>query len=196
MRVLVAIPDNNSDDRIQTLMLYDESNRDDDMSVGLLRYGYQTARQLSGRRQTYQDQQFLSSITHTIQVLQRQHLVDQWMQMNPRCWAWMNPNQSRREMAPMQARNDHSGRRGHHSRQYHDDQDNMESDDDDGFDDSDEYGDTDDIIVEGCGIEAMNGLYKRQGACDNVPKYVNSGRYNGNDEEFTLFRCKLMDDTR
>ena len=47
MRVLVAIPDNNSDDRIQTLMLYDESNRDDDMSVGLLRYGYQTARQRS-----------------------------------------------------------------------------------------------------------------------------------------------------
>ena len=95
----------------------------------------------------------------------------------------------------MQARNDQSGRRGHHN-QYHDDQDGMESDDDDGFDDSDEYGDTDDIIVEGCGIEAMNGLYKRQGACDNVPKYVNSGRYNGNDEEFTLFRCKLMDDTR
>ena len=54
----------------------------------------------------------------------------------------------------------------------------------------------DEMIVEGCGIDAMNGLYKRQGSNDDVPKYVRPGRYNGNDEEFTLFRCKLMDDTR
>ena len=195
MRILAAIPDNNNDDRIQILMLHnDERNRTDDISVGLLQYGYHIANQLSGRRQNYQDQRFLESITHTIEILQRQHLVSDWMQMNPRCWAWMHPNQSRREMAPMQARSDQSGRRGHHS-QYHDDHDDMESDDDDGFD-SDEYGDTDEIIVEGCGIDAMNGSYKRQGACDSVPKYVRSGRYDGNDEEFTLFRCKLMDDSR
>jgi len=55
---------------------------------------------------------------------------------------------------------------------------------------------TDEIMVEGCGIDEINGVYKRQGSNDDVPKYVHSGRYNGNDEEFTLYRCKLMDDTR
>ena len=55
---------------------------------------------------------------------------------------------------------------------------------------------TDEIIVEGCGIDEINGVYKRQGSNDDVPKYVHSGRYNGNDEEFTLFRCKLMDELR
>ena len=53
-----------------------------------------------------------------------------------------------------------------------------------------------DFVVEGCGISELNGVYKRNGSCDNVPKYVRQCQYNGNDEEFTLFRCRLMDDTR
>jgi len=53
-----------------------------------------------------------------------------------------------------------------------------------------------DFVVEGCGISDLNGLFKRQGSCDNVPKYVRQCGYHGNDEEFTLFRCKLVDDTR
>jgi len=52
------------------------------------------------------------------------------------------------------------------------------------------------FVVEGCGISEINGVYKRNGSCDNVSKYVRQCQYNGNDEEFTLYRCKLMDDTR
>ena len=55
---------------------------------------------------------------------------------------------------------------------------------------------TDEIMVEGCGINEINGVYKRQGSNDNVPKYVLKGRYNGKDEEFTLFRCRLKYETR
>jgi len=50
--------------------------------------------------------------------------------------------------------------------------------------------------VEGCGIIEMNGIYKRRGKSNGVPKYVLHSRYKGKDEEFTLFRCRLMDNTR
>ena len=53
-----------------------------------------------------------------------------------------------------------------------------------------------DIVVEGCGINEINGVYKKSGVCDNVPKYVHQCRYQGKDEEFTLFRRKLMDESR
>jgi len=53
-----------------------------------------------------------------------------------------------------------------------------------------------DIVVEGCGINEVNGVYNIQGSCDDVPKYVHRCRYNGKDEEFTLFRRKLMDESR
>ena len=52
------------------------------------------------------------------------------------------------------------------------------------------------FVVEGCGISEMNGVYKRSGICDDVPKYVHQCQYQGRDEEFTLFRCKLLDDSR
>jgi len=52
------------------------------------------------------------------------------------------------------------------------------------------------FVVEGCGISEMNGVFKRNGSCDNVSTYVRQCQYNGSDEEFTLYRCKLMDDTR
>ena len=52
------------------------------------------------------------------------------------------------------------------------------------------------FVVEGCGISEINGVYKRNGKCDNVSKYVRQCQYRGSDEEFTLFRCKLMDQTR
>jgi len=50
--------------------------------------------------------------------------------------------------------------------------------------------------VEGCGIVEMNGIYKRRGKSDGVPKYVFHSQYKGSDEVFTLFRCRLMDNTR
>ena len=55
---------------------------------------------------------------------------------------------------------------------------------------------TDKIMVEGCGINEINGVYQRQGSNDDVPKYVLKGRYQGKDEEFTLYRCRLRNETR
>ena len=52
------------------------------------------------------------------------------------------------------------------------------------------------MIVEGCGISAINGIYRRNGTYNDAPMYVRSARYNGLDVVFTLFRygstgCKV-----
>jgi len=52
------------------------------------------------------------------------------------------------------------------------------------------------VKVMDCGVAAINGTYKKSGAYDCVPKYVCTSRYNGRDEEFSIFRCRLTDNTR
>ena len=52
------------------------------------------------------------------------------------------------------------------------------------------------MMVEGCGVEEINGVYTKAGRYDGVAKYTKSAHYNGKDEEFTLFRCKLSDNTK
>jgi hypothetical protein len=54
----------------------------------------------------------------------------------------------------------------------------------------------DEMIVSGCGIPVINGRYKKIGLCDRVPKYSKMGRWEGREEEFLLFRCKLSDGNR
>ena len=51
-------------------------------------------------------------------------------------------------------------------------------------------------VVEGCGINAINGVYSRDGESDNVPKYVRRAQYNGREAEFSLFRTQLLDGRR
>ena len=50
------------------------------------------------------------------------------------------------------------------------------------------------MIVEGCGISAVNGTYIRQGSNTDAPMYVHSSRYNGQDVVFTLFRYSSTED--
>lgn len=52
------------------------------------------------------------------------------------------------------------------------------------------------MLVEGCGVKEINGVYTKAGKYDGVSKYTKAVRYNGKDEEFSLFRCKLTDNTR
>ena len=46
----------------------------------------------------------------------------------------------------------------------------------------------DEMSVEGCGVRAINGTYRRQGSNADAPMYVRSARYNGRDVVFTLYR--------
>jgi len=44
------------------------------------------------------------------------------------------------------------------------------------------------LIVGGCGIDAINGVFFVNGESDSVPKYVRRTRYEGREMEFRLFR--------
>ena len=66
----------------------------------------------------------------------------------------------------------------------------------DDIDDLSDDGMPSEMIVDGCGVAEINGVYKKKGIVDDCPKYVHTARYRGRDEEFHLFRCKLTDNTR
>ena len=44
------------------------------------------------------------------------------------------------------------------------------------------------MIVEGCGIDEINGVYSRVGYYDDVPKYVRTAQFRGRREVFNLYR--------
>ena len=46
----------------------------------------------------------------------------------------------------------------------------------------------DEMVVEGCGINAINGIYRRQGSNAYAPMYVRSARYHEQDEVFTMYK--------
>lgn len=71
------------------------------------------------------------------------------------------------------------------------------------------------MVVDGCGVEEINGIYRKQGVCDGVPVYVKEAPdllsdkvsagylkysqtwYKQRDNiEFSLYRCRLTDNTR
>ncbi len=52
------------------------------------------------------------------------------------------------------------------------------------------------IMVEGAGLQEVNGTYSRSGLHDGVAKFVKTTIYNRRPVNFMLFRCKLLDGTR
>jgi hypothetical protein len=52
------------------------------------------------------------------------------------------------------------------------------------------------MIVNKSGTPEINGIYSRAGSDDDVSKYTKRCFYDGRHVEFTLFRCKLTDNTR
>ena len=53
-----------------------------------------------------------------------------------------------------------------------------------------------DVVVDGCGVPEVNGVFRRDGSSDGVPKYTRRNRYRGREEEFSLYRCTINDSTR
>jgi len=52
------------------------------------------------------------------------------------------------------------------------------------------------IYVQNAGVRAVNGKYNRSGAIDGVSKYRRIGVWNEQEVEFSLFRCRLSDETK
>lgn len=181
--ILTAIPDNRQSDRVDTLMLSD----DRDSRSGLMVMGERLVREYPNN---YQARAHAERYIECVAQFQKQREVSKWMSRNHSHCAWMEPE--------TQARNDHSGRRGGPALhlQNHDPNAVDDSDIDDDDSRSDEEESFREIIVKGAGAPEINGIYKRAGAFDHAPKYTRAVRYNGMDEEFSLFRCRLTDNTR
>jgi len=52
------------------------------------------------------------------------------------------------------------------------------------------------IIVSGAGLVTVNGVYNYNGAFDTVARYSKSGIWKNREETFSLFRCRLSDNTK
>ncbi|KAL7554446.1 hypothetical protein ACHAWF_017892 [Thalassiosira exigua] len=200
LSILTALPDDRQEERIATLLANEDR---EDRRCGLMVMGDLLLREYPNH---YQARAQADRYIEYIRMLQKQRAVSSWISRNQNYCAWMEPESRPESAHPMQqSRSDHSGRRGggHHNPNAGNFGDSNAVDDSD-LDDDDSRSDEDDdysmrvreMVVEGCGVSEINGIYKRSGHYDDVPKYSRTTRYNGRDEEFSLFRCKLTDNTR
>ena len=146
----------------------------------------------------YQARAHAERYLECVAQVQKQREVSKWISRNRSHCAWMEPETHPEAAHPLQTRNDHSGRRCGPPLhlQNHDLNAVDESDIDDDDSRSDDEDSVREVVVKGSGVAEINGIYSRAGAFDNVPKYTKTVHYNGRDEEFSLFRCRLTDNTR
>ena len=52
------------------------------------------------------------------------------------------------------------------------------------------------MVVDGCGVPEINGIYTQTGIFDGVPMYSRTTKFNGREETFSLYRCLLTDNSR
>jgi ubiquitin carboxyl-terminal hydrolase 9/24 len=152
--------------------------------------------------QSYSDehQDCFDKILNMMHELRRIRAVAKWMDQNQQLWAWMEPENEPDVVHPQQSRGDYSVRRGganHYEATHMSD----EEDDEDFDDDQDEPSGPmaemyKEVVVKNCGVPEINGVYKQSGYCDGVFRYSKTGMWEGKQEDFMLFRCKLSDDTR
>jgi len=194
--ILTAIPDDKQLERINTLMINDDR---EERRIGLMVMGDRIIREYPNN---YQARAHAERYLECIQMIQKQRAISNWISRNRSYCAWMEPETHPETAHPLQSRSDHSGRRGggHQNMPVHLQNHDPNAVDDSDIDDDDSRSDDEDstreIVVKGCGVPEINGVYTRAGAFDGVPKYSQSVRYNGRDEEFSLFRCRLTDNTR
>jgi hypothetical protein len=196
LTVLTAIRDEKQQERIATVMSYDDG---EERREGLMTKGERITQLYPT---DYRARAYADKYAEIINILHKQHAVSNWMSRHRSHWTWIEPDAQPETAHPLQSRSDHSGRRGgghqnvptHH--QNHDPNAEDESDiDEDSRSDEDEEP-IREIVVKGCGVSEINGIFTRAGSFDGVSKYTKHTRYRGKEEEFSLFRCKLTDNTR
>mmetsp|Transcript_11016 Transcript_11016/g.20544 ORF Transcript_11016/g.20544 Transcript_11016/m.20544 type:complete len:365 (-) Transcript_11016:2089-3183(-) len=194
--MLSAIPDDRQLERINTLMVNDDR---EERRVGLMIMGDRIVREYPNN---YQARQHADRYLECIQMIQKQRAISTWISRNRQYCTWLEPESHPETAHPLQSRSDQSGRRGggHQNMPVHLQNHDPNAVDESDIDDEDSRSDDDDsirdVVVRGCGVPEINGVYTRAGSFDGVPKYSQSVRYNGRDEEFSLFRCRLTDNTR
>jgi hypothetical protein len=52
------------------------------------------------------------------------------------------------------------------------------------------------VIVQGAGLDVINGVYVRDGIVDGAGRYVKKAIWNGVEDTFSLFRCNVSNNTQ
>lgn len=195
--MLTAIPDEKQQERITMIMLNDDGN---DYHEGLVVKG---GRLIRGFPNDFRARIHADKYSDVLCVLRKQHAVSNWMSRNRNYCAWIDPEAHPETAHPLQSRSDHPGRRGggYQNATNHLQNHNPNEEDDSDLDDDSRSDDDDDelvqeVVVEGCGVSEINGVFRRDGSSDNVSKYTRRSHFMGREEEFSLYRCRLTDSTR
>ncbi len=194
--MLTAIRDEKQQGRIATLMINDDG---DERREGLMTKG---ERILHDYPTDYRARAYADKYAEIITMLQKQHAISSWMSQHRSRWTWIEPDAQPETTHPLQSRSDHSGRRGggHQNLPTHQQNNDPNAEDESDLDE-DSRSDEDEepireIVVQGCGVPEINGIFTRAGSFDGVSKYTKHTDYQGREEEFSLFRCRLTDNTR
>jgi hypothetical protein len=62
-------------------------------------------------------------------------------------------------------------------------------------DDVQQFGNTK-VIVQGAGLDVINGVYVRDGIVEGAGRYVKKAIWNGVEDTFSLFRCNVSNNTQ
>jgi len=198
IRVLASIPDDQQKSRIGHIMRMRLPGAE--REVGLLLAARQFAS--SRQQQNYSNEMQLSYERYVdiVKELRKIKAVTDWMIENRDIWSWMEPDLTSSDDGNSQRRNDYSGRREGGAfiapRAEANDAQKMHDSEDDDDDDVQKYQGAEKILVEGAGLEAINGTYVRDGDFDGAGKYTKKGILNGAQEDISLFRCNVNNNTK
>lgn len=210
LKVLAAMPDAFHRSRISEIMQCSEGcGLQDDQGVGLLL----AAKAVGGLRsiQIYSTELYVyERYIDVLKELRKLHPVHSWMKDNRELWVWMERDliRSDENSSQRQARGDYSVRREGDGRtaQILDnprsdsdmvgvDSEDDEDDDSRLYDDVQKFG-PEMLIVQGAGLDVINGTYRRQGSFENAGVFTKRGSWNGSDRSFSLFRCNVSNNTK
>jgi len=201
-RTLAAIPDKFQVQRIAVMMECDAKvHPNTEYGVGLLVAPQEVQ---SASRHYNQDTRYAyeSYIKAVKKLAHMSPPVHRWLEENRSTWAWMDRDMSREDVSSRQpARAEYSRRDDAHGATpimdsyTHSDSDMLNHDSDD---DEDDYYDErrEQVLVQGAGLEIVNGEYSRTTMFDGVGKYAKLGIWQDQSHEFSLFRCNTSNNTK
>jgi hypothetical protein len=208
-KTVAAVPDRFQEDRISLIMECDtKPHSNSDQGIGLLVAPKSFSNTRSSQLYSSEIQYAYERYIEAIRELAKIQAVSQWLQENRPLWAWMDRDLFHRndEVSTRHpARVDYSRRDDENSaapiidNHAHSDSDmppHSDEEEDDDFDDIDPLREKERVVVQGAGLDAVNGVYARVGTFENVGKYSMIGSWKGQDHEFSLFRCNTSNNTK
>ncbi len=211
MKTLAAIPDDKQEERISAIMKNTEKvDPRKDCGCGLLVVAKELCMSRASQHYSAEyshDSVLLDTYIDAIRELRRLTSFEDWMEENENEWKWLD-RWLRNDSGRNSNRGDYNRRDGviNHSHNTYDNQSDSDLNGD--LNASDEEEDDDSrfetypqssggtLHVRNAGSVEVNGAYNCTSKFDGVDLYTKSGIWNGDQVTFTLFRCRLSDNTK